>query len=120
MLASSLDLFSYRQSVVQPALPEVELGEERTPLVRELGHLPPDALGCLLLVRGHGPRAPGGALRLAGHCNGQGQMSDVTIRSVTRGTVSLPGFVRLNGCVATQSSAGAVRAAVQMILAGES
>ena len=67
----SSPLFSYRKCVVEPALPEVELGEERAPLVRELGHLPPDALGGLLLVRGHGPRAPGGALCLARHCNGQ-------------------------------------------------
>ena len=64
--------FSYRKSVVEPALPEIKLGEEGAPLVWELGHLPPDALGCLLLVCGHG-RAPGGALCLAGHCNGYSQ-----------------------------------------------
>ena len=96
-------LFSYRKSVVESALPEVELGEERTPLVRELGHLPPDALGGLLLVCGDG-RAPGGALSLAGHCNGHSQGR--CQMTAPGHTVLLPGFVRLNGYVATESSEG--------------
>ena len=96
-------IFSYRKSVVEPALPEVELGEEGAPLVRELGHLPPDALGCLLLVCGDG-RAPGGALSLAGHCNGHSQGR--CQMTAPGHTVLLPGFVRLNGYVATESSEG--------------
>ena len=87
-------IFSYRKSVVEPALPEVELGEEGAPLVRELGHLPPDALGCLLLVCGDG-RAPGGALCLAGHCNGHNQGRGSLVTDIAR--LSLLGFVRLNG-----------------------
>ena len=39
---------TYRKSVVQLALPDLEGGEEAAPLVGELHHLPPDGLGQLV------------------------------------------------------------------------
>lgn len=39
---------TYRKSVVQLPLPDLQPGEEAAPLVRELHHLPPDGLGQLV------------------------------------------------------------------------
>ena len=39
---------TYRKSVVQLPLPDLQAGEEAAPLVGELYHLPPDRLGQLV------------------------------------------------------------------------
>ena len=62
-----------RQGVIQFPLPLLGLGQQRAPLVGELGHLPPDGLVELLhLVVAAGGAAAGAGLGLARHCGKEG------------------------------------------------
>ena len=58
---------TYRKSVVQLPLPDLEAGEEAAPLVRELHHLPPDGLGQLVGGLGGVAVTPGVWLCLPRH-----------------------------------------------------